>query len=305
MWFSLIRIASNRPMRWFVAPPQRTAYFCARRNPGTVLRVSRIVARVPRTASAYCAAMVAVPDNVCRKFSAQRSAPTSVRALPRSSHTMPSASMRAPSSTRQSITVCASSSRKHAPNHGRPHTTAASRAITRARACACGGNRSAVTSPLPKSSASARRTSASTVAESGGCGIVSRIISASGCFRPGVCCLQALDDRVEGAVEQGHFFQNRRVATADFDGQCLHGLVRHLQALAVDEQVLGTDRTDPRQLRTFLGRAVDTGEFDPGADFHRLDLAQALVVLAQFRSEEHTSELQSPVHLVCRLLLEK
>src|SRR5690348_17674127 len=26
---------------------------------------------------------------------------------------------------------------------------------------------------------------------------------------------------------------------------------------------------------------------------------------AQFRSEEHTSELQSPVHLVCRLLLEK
>src|SRR5690348_17590523 len=25
----------------------------------------------------------------------------------------------------------------------------------------------------------------------------------------------------------------------------------------------------------------------------------------QFRSEEHTSELQSPVHLVCRLLLEK
>src|SRR5438876_5875639 len=25
----------------------------------------------------------------------------------------------------------------------------------------------------------------------------------------------------------------------------------------------------------------------------------------QYRSEEHTSELQSPVHLVCRLLLEK
>src|SRR6185436_20334488 len=27
--------------------------------------------------------------------------------------------------------------------------------------------------------------------------------------------------------------------------------------------------------------------------------------LAEFRSEEHTSELQSPDHLVCRLLLEK
>src|SRR5207253_7388661 len=30
-----------------------------------------------------------------------------------------------------------------------------------------------------------------------------------------------------------------------------------------------------------------------------------LVVLALFRSEEHTSELQSRGHLVCRLLLEK
>src|SRR5690348_17580942 len=29
------------------------------------------------------------------------------------------------------------------------------------------------------------------------------------------------------------------------------------------------------------------------------------IVLAVPRSEEHTSELQSPVHLVCRLLLEK
>src|SRR5258708_8450320 len=30
-----------------------------------------------------------------------------------------------------------------------------------------------------------------------------------------------------------------------------------------------------------------------------------LVLCPQFRSEEHTSELQSPDHLVCRLLLEK
>src|SRR4051794_41663107 len=32
---------------------------------------------------------------------------------------------------------------------------------------------------------------------------------------------------------------------------------------------------------------------------------EALWVPAAERSEEHTSELQSPVHLVCRLLLEK
>src|SRR5258708_31722796 len=43
--------------------------------------------------------------------------------------------------------------------------------------------------------------------------------------------------------------------------------------------------------------------------FHRKYIADALhVAIASFhkiRSEEHTSELQSPDHLVCRLLLEK
>src|SRR5438876_2441319 len=32
---------------------------------------------------------------------------------------------------------------------------------------------------------------------------------------------------------------------------------------------------------------------------------QEVLSIADTRSEEHTSELQSPVHLVCRLLLEK
>src|SRR5438876_7833745 len=35
------------------------------------------------------------------------------------------------------------------------------------------------------------------------------------------------------------------------------------------------------------------------------ELHRQLLQLARTRSEEHTSELQSPVHLVCRLLLEK
>src|SRR5258708_30417610 len=36
-----------------------------------------------------------------------------------------------------------------------------------------------------------------------------------------------------------------------------------------------------------------------------LDLGQLGVLAQAVRSEEHTSELQSPDHLVCRLLLEK
>src|SRR5258708_23895629 len=38
---------------------------------------------------------------------------------------------------------------------------------------------------------------------------------------------------------------------------------------------------------------------------HRQPIAQSLLRNRLTRSEEHTSELQSPDHLVCRLLLEK
>src|SRR5690348_18498595 len=43
-------------------------------------------------------------------------------------------------------------------------------------------------------------------------------------------------------------------------------------------------------------------EGHPLANFGEVDEQAALL---KGRSEEHTSELQSPVHLVCRLLLEK
>src|SRR5690348_18041542 len=43
-----------------------------------------------------------------------------------------------------------------------------------------------------------------------------------------------------------------------------------------------------------------------GGDYDgRVDSGEVKDDVASVRSEEHTSELQSPVHLVCRLLLEK
>ena len=50
-WLSLISAASPRLIRWLTPPPHRTAYFSSARNPGSVLRVSRICAPVPATAS--------------------------------------------------------------------------------------------------------------------------------------------------------------------------------------------------------------------------------------------------------------
>src|SRR5256885_8362505 len=48
--------------------------------------------------------------------------------------------------------------------------------------------------------------------------------------------------------------------------------------------------------------------FAPGWGHHRLGplhQRKAALLLGRGRSEEHTSELQSPCNLVCRLLLEK
>src|SRR5690348_17450175 len=43
----------------------------------------------------------------------------------------------------------------------------------------------------------------------------------------------------------------------------------------------------------------------PGQGYSKYYEGKALRFCSKQRSEEHTSELQSPVHLVCRLLLEK
>src|SRR5256885_850473 len=51
-------------------------------------------------------------------------------------------------------------------------------------------------------------------------------------------------------------------------------------------------RTNPRRLALRASKAAAM-------------TLRGLLVLVQLRSEEHTSELQSPCNLVCRLLLEK
>src|SRR2546425_3845509 len=56
---------------------------------------------------------------------------------------------------------------------------------------------------------------------------------------------------------------------------------------------------------------LDPGEIEQGAQLQAILVAGAILLrlesegLAQDRSEEHTSELQSLAYLVCRLLLEK
>src|SRR2546426_2603479 len=63
-----------------------------------------------------------------------------------------------------------------------------------------------------------------------------------------------------------------------------------------------------RRRAAMLGLAPSPAETPVGGQYspHTLeDLRAELQILEGVRSEEHTSELQSPCNLVCRLLLEK
>src|SRR2546426_6456145 len=64
-------------------------------------------------------------------------------------------------------------------------------------------------------------------------------------------------------------------------------------------ELLG-DKTAARRLATSAGVPVL-----PGTDNPVKSPAEAQKIAREIRSEEHTSELQSPCKLVCRLLLEK
>src|SRR5437762_9066461 len=68
------------------------------------------------------------------------------------------------------------------------------------------------------------------------------------------------------------------------------------------ERVL--DRKDPKRPNWFQGGELNTCE--NALDVHvESGRADQLALVWDSRSEEHTSELQSPMYLVCRLLLEK
>src|SRR5256885_11151646 len=82
-------------------------------------------------------------------------------------------------------------------------------------------------------------------------------------------------------------------------------LSRSPQPVAARQQhVVRLERAAPRQRHVRQDRIPAEATLDEVAHRVRLRLLGADEPLAQ-RSEEHTSELQSPCNLVCRLLLEK
>src|SRR5690625_1579830 len=83
------------------------------------------------------------------------------------------------------------------------------------------------------------------------------------------------------------------------------GMVRQWQTLFYNERYSNTDLhtgQDTRRIPDFVKMAEAYGCV--GLRCERLEDVDATIAKAMERSEEHTSELQSRGHLVCRLLLE-
>src|SRR5690348_17548560 len=90
-----------------------------------------------------------------------------------------------------------------------------------------------------------------------------------------------------------HFFFYNAPATTEIYTLSLH------DALPIWQAVVHQQRAQVTQVRHAPGA-------EPAVAADRQERADDVVPRRQpGRSEEHTSELQSPVHLVCRLLLEK
>src|SRR5690625_6131420 len=67
-------------------------------------------------------------------------------------------------------------------------------------------------------------------------------------------------------------------------------------------RMFGGNAPDPEEIQRAMQQFGAEGmPFDPSM----MDPQMIQNIMGQFRSEEHTSELQSRGHLVCRLLLEK
>src|SRR5437879_11264924 len=106
---------------------------------------------------------------------------------------------------------------------------------------------------------------------------------------------QARDDAGQDGARVGRF----RAGLGAVDLGCREGPPAGSRHAA--QSLTGGWGTQPRRAKCVLGRLGRQGESDRRA-FVDLPLRPDPPAV---RSEEHTSELQSPMYLVCRLLLDK
>src|SRR5256885_2465673 len=96
-------------------------------------------------------------------------------------------------------------------------------------------------------------------------------------------------------------------ADRSFEGNWLSGQLPSIIGAALEYTVLWFDRRNSKlsRLSRSVLREAASGRSSSGISDMSATSRQRHYQLRHKRSEEHTSELQSPCNLVCRLLLEK
>src|SRR5256885_10074114 len=100
----------------------------------------------------------------------------------------------------------------------------------------------------------------------------------------------------------GTAFLKRKTGKAADENRHAHSLKRRIQT-AFTSTTGGADFVGAAQERSAI-RSNQAHMLETGDRVNWLQVARDFI-LRDSRSEEHTSELQSPCNLVCRLLLEK
>src|SRR5205807_3372638 len=110
---------------------------------------------------------------------------------------------------------------------------------------------------------------------------------------------KALRTKAEAQLRQAELTVEKEIRQAWLDLQTAHA-----NAISAEASVQAAQSSyDVTALRVQTGRAILVEQLDA---LQALTQARGDLAQAHFdRSEEHTSELQSPCNLVCRLLLEK
>src|SRR5690554_7508445 len=116
---------------------------------------------------------------------------------------------------------------------------------------------------------------------------------------------------MDASARPGHVMLDFGLTPSDFRVECFERKPRHFSGALSERPFTWADVDDllhaidpkPPTMRLFHHGAVPEHAYT--AEFAERGRARRRLDKPKFRSEEHTSELQSRPHLVCRLLLEK